>query len=49
MLEKDLIQDVTADEKKGVRKKFNVNKLYRFFMDREDIADNQVKKWNTEP
>ena len=26
--------------------KFNVNNLYRFYMDRDDIADNQIKKWN---
>lgn len=25
---------------------FNVNSLYRFFEDRDDIADNEVKRWN---
>jgi hypothetical protein len=27
---------------------FNINYLYRFYADREDIADNMVKKWNGE-
>ena len=34
------------EEKKG--RIFNTNNLYRFFMDSDDIADNQVKKWNSE-
>ena len=25
---------------------FNTNNLYRFYMDRDDIADNLVKRWN---
>ena len=31
------------------RKKFNINNLYRFYMDRTDIADNLVKRWKDKP
>jgi len=27
---------------------FNVRNLYRFRVDRDDIADNMIKKWNEE-
>lgn len=49
MLEKSLIQAVEEGKGTMFKKKFNVNNLYRFFMDRDDIADNQVKKWKDEP
>ena len=42
MLEKGLI---SAVEDTQVRI-FNINNLYRFYMDKDDIADNQVKKWS---
>jgi len=35
-----------VDEAKG--RIFSVNNLYRFYMDREDIADNMIKKWDGE-
>jgi hypothetical protein len=41
MLERNLFELV--DQQQGGmynRKKFNVNNLYRFYMDRNDIADN---------
>ena len=44
ILEKKLINAI--EEKKG--RIFNINNLYRFFMDSDDIADNQVKRWNSE-
>ena len=45
MLEKGIISAV-EDVKARI---FNVNNLYRFYMDRDDIADNLVKKWNNPP
>ena len=38
------------DVNKGAmfRNRFNVGSLYRFFMDRDDIADNQYKRWTEE-
>jgi hypothetical protein len=42
MIERDIIQNV--DNKKV----FNINDLYRLYMDREDIADNLVRKWKSE-
>lgn len=44
MLERDLFVAVEP----GQGKIFNVNNLYRFYMDRFDIADNQHKKWKDE-
>ena len=44
MLERNLIEAVDTQQK-SFEKKFNTHNLYRFFMDRLDIADNQVKKW----
>jgi hypothetical protein len=41
MVEKKLIFPV--DETMG--KIFNINNYYRFHMDRDDIADNMIKKW----
>ena len=49
MLEKSLIEAVEESQSRLFKKKFNVNNLYRFFMDRDDIAENQVKKWKEEP
>jgi uncharacterized protein (DUF1919 family) len=48
MLEKSLIESVDQSST-NAKKKFNINNLYRFFMDRDDIAENQVKKWKDEP
>lgn len=45
MLEKNLIGGI--EDKSG--RIFNINNLYRFYMDRDDIANNQVKRWTTEP
>ena len=45
MLEKGLINAVED----GQARIFNINNLYRFYMDRDDIADNMMKKWNKEP
>ena len=42
LLEKEFLQAV--DENQG--RIFNMNNLYRFYMDRDDIADNLIKKWN---
>jgi hypothetical protein len=42
MIERDIMQNVEN------KKVFNVNDLYRLYMDREDIADNLVRKWKTE-
>ncbi len=42
MIERDIIQNV--DNKKV----FSINDLYRLYMDREDIADNLVRKWKSE-
>ena len=44
MLEKSVISAVDQNQVKI----FNINYLYRFYADREDIADNMVKKWNGE-
>ena len=44
MLEKSVISAVDQNRVKI----FNINYLYRFYADREDIADNMVKKWNGE-
>jgi hypothetical protein len=30
------------------KKQFNPNDLYRLYMDRDDIADNLVRKWKGE-
>lgn len=27
---------------------FNLNEVYRLYMDREDIADNLVRRWSSE-
>mmetsp|Transcript_29411 Transcript_29411/g.44501 ORF Transcript_29411/g.44501 Transcript_29411/m.44501 type:complete len:85 (+) Transcript_29411:1461-1715(+) len=45
LVEKEFITCV--EEGKG--RKFNVNNLYRFHMDRDDIADNLIKKGTGEP
>ena len=45
MLEKNLIEAAEPSQGQMFKNKFNVNNLYRFFMDRDDIADNQAKKW----
>lgn len=45
MVEKKLI--FAADESMG--RIFNINGFYRFHMDRDDIADNLVKKWKETP
>lgn len=45
MVEKKLI--FAADETMG--RIFNINNYYRFHMDRDDIADNLIKKWNSTP
>lgn len=51
MLERNLFETVLQQgTKSGLQKrKFNVNNLYRFFMDRDDIADNQHKKFKNKP
>lgn len=51
MLERNLFEIVDTQQGGGVfnRKKFNINNLYRFYMDRTDIADNQVKRWKDKP
>ena len=45
MVEKKLI--FAADETMG--RIFNINNYYRFHMDRDDIADNLIKKWKGTP
>jgi len=40
MLEKNLFETVEQQVGNLYKKKFNINSLYRFFMDRDDIADN---------
>ena len=40
MIEKEVIQNV--DQKQI----FNLNEIYRLYMDREDIADNLVRRWD---
>lgn len=42
MLERDIIQHVEN------QKVFNIGSLYRLYMDKEDIADNLVRKWKSE-
>lgn len=42
MLERDIIQHVEN------QKVFNIGSLYRIYMDKEDIADNLVRKWKSE-
>lgn len=50
MLQKNLFETVDQGNKINLQnRKFNVNNLYRFFMDRDDIADNQLKKFKTKP
>jgi len=51
MLERNLFEIVEQPQGGGNynRKKFNTANLYRFYMDRSDIADNQVKKWKNKP
>ena len=44
MLEKGLINAVEESQRI-----FNINNLYRFYMDKDDIADNLVKKWSKAP
>ena len=44
MLQKGLIQAVEDAN----QKMFNINNLYRFYCDRDDIADNLVKKFTGE-
>ena len=45
MLEKGLINAV--EDSQG--RISNINNLYRFYMDKDDIADNMVKKWSKPP
>ena len=45
MVEKKLI--FAADESMG--RIFNISNYYRFHMDRDDIADNLIKKWKDPP
>ena len=45
MVEKKLI--FAVDENMG--RIFNINNYYRFHMDRDDIADNLIKKWKGNP
>ncbi len=42
MLERDIIQNVEN------KKVFDNAGLYRLYMDRDDIADNLVRKWKSE-
>ena len=42
MIENEVIQNV---EQKQL---FNLKEIYRLYMDREDIADNLVRRWNYE-
>jgi hypothetical protein len=42
MLELDIIQSVEG------KKSFSMNDIYRLYMDRDDIADNIVRKWKGE-
>lgn len=51
MLERNLFETVLQPGKVTplMKRKFNVNNLYRFFMDRDDIADNQHKKFKNKP
>ena len=42
MIENEVIQNV--DQKQL----FNIKDIYRLYMDREDIADNLVRRWNYE-
>jgi hypothetical protein len=41
MLEKDCIQAIDETNKH----KFDTSQLYRLYMDRDDIADNLVRRW----
>jgi hypothetical protein len=45
MVEKKFI--FAVDEHLG--RIFNINNYYRFHMDRDDIADNLIKKWKGNP
>lgn len=45
MVEKKLI--FAVEENLG--RIFNINNYYRFHMDRDDIADNLIKKWKGNP
>lgn len=50
MLERNLFELVDTQQGSMYnRKKFNINNLYRFYMDRTDIADNLVKRWKDKP
>ena len=50
MLERNLFETVEQGNRGNFSKrKFNANNLYRFFMDRDDIADNQLKKFKNKP
>lgn len=42
MLEKDIMQNVEG------KQFFSPNDLYRLYMDRDDIADNLVRRWKDE-
>jgi len=42
MLDKEIIQNVEN------KKTFIRNEIYRLYMDRDDIADNLVRKWKGE-
>ena len=42
MIEKDVIANVDG------KQIFNLNEVYRLYMDREDIADNLVRRWSAE-
>lgn len=42
MIEKDVIANVDG------KQIFNLNEVYRLYMDREDIADNLVRRWSSE-
>jgi len=46
MLERCLFEAVdTGNLNNFNKRKFNVNNLYKFFMDRDDIAANQIKRF----
>ena len=45
MLEKGLISAIDENQARI----FNLGNLYRFYMDRDDIADNLLKRWTENP
>ena len=45
MLEKGLISAIDENQARI----FNLGNLYRFYMDRDDIADNLQKRWSENP